>query len=130
MIIHVRIGSQGPAVVMLHGFADIARLDSFVARALLVAEFVNSIDLKQTITPGPERFMIVPEAKRSARSGGELTLRAIVKCGVPAKRASMTLIETRGHQLFPVLDAAQIDTAKRFASGIRTGGGRLRRGRA
>ena len=29
----------------------------------------------------------------------------------------MTLIETRGHQLFPVLDAGQIDTAKRFASG-------------
>jgi thioredoxin reductase (NADPH) len=29
----------------------------------------------------------------------------------------MTLIETRGHQLFPVLDAGQIDTVKRFASG-------------
>jgi thioredoxin reductase (NADPH) len=29
----------------------------------------------------------------------------------------MTLIETRGHQLFPVLDAGQIETAKRFASG-------------
>jgi len=28
----------------------------------------------------------------------------------------MTLIETRGHQMFPVLDAAQIETAKRFAS--------------
>ena len=27
------------------------------------------------------------------------------------------LIDTRGHQLFPVLDAAQIATAKRFASG-------------
>src|SRR5262245_33891724 len=29
----------------------------------------------------------------------------------------MTIIETRGHQLFPVLDGSQIDTAKRFASG-------------
>ncbi len=29
----------------------------------------------------------------------------------------MSVIETRAHQLFPVLDQAQIDTAKRFASG-------------
>jgi thioredoxin reductase (NADPH) len=29
----------------------------------------------------------------------------------------MSLAETRHHQLFPVLDAAQIETAKRFASG-------------
>jgi thioredoxin reductase (NADPH) len=29
----------------------------------------------------------------------------------------MTLLETRRHQLFPVLDAAQTETAKRFASG-------------
>ena len=29
----------------------------------------------------------------------------------------MSLIDTRGHQMFPVLDAAQIETAKRFASG-------------
>jgi len=29
----------------------------------------------------------------------------------------MSLIETRRHQLFPVLDAGQIETAKRFASG-------------
>jgi len=29
----------------------------------------------------------------------------------------MSLIETRGHQLFPVLDASQIETATRFASG-------------
>jgi thioredoxin reductase (NADPH) len=29
----------------------------------------------------------------------------------------MTLIATRAHQMFPVLDAAQIETAKRFASG-------------
>jgi len=29
----------------------------------------------------------------------------------------MSVLETRRHQLFPVLDAAQIDTAKRFASG-------------
>jgi thioredoxin reductase (NADPH) len=29
----------------------------------------------------------------------------------------MSLIETRHHQMFPVLDAAQIETAKRFASG-------------
>ena len=29
----------------------------------------------------------------------------------------MTLVETRGDQLFPVLDAAQIETARRFASG-------------
>jgi thioredoxin reductase (NADPH) len=29
----------------------------------------------------------------------------------------MSLIETRAHQLFPVLDAGQIETAKRFASG-------------
>ena len=30
----------------------------------------------------------------------------------------MSLIDTRGHQMFPVLDAAQIETAKRFASGV------------
>ena len=30
----------------------------------------------------------------------------------------MTIIETRGHQLFPVLDGSQIDTAKRFASAL------------
>ena len=29
----------------------------------------------------------------------------------------MSIIETRGHQMFPVLDAEQIETAKRFASG-------------
>ena len=29
----------------------------------------------------------------------------------------MSVIKTRGHQLFPVLDATQIDTAKHFASG-------------
>ena len=29
----------------------------------------------------------------------------------------MSLIRTRGHQLFPILDAAQVETAKRFASG-------------
>ena len=29
----------------------------------------------------------------------------------------MTILETRGHQMFPVLDAAQMGTAKRFASG-------------
>ena len=29
----------------------------------------------------------------------------------------MSLIETRRHQMFPVLDVAQIETAKRFASG-------------
>jgi thioredoxin reductase (NADPH) len=29
----------------------------------------------------------------------------------------MSLIDTRHHQMFPVLDAAQIETAKRFASG-------------
>ena len=29
----------------------------------------------------------------------------------------MTLIDTRGHQMFPVLGAGQIDTARRFASG-------------
>ena len=29
----------------------------------------------------------------------------------------MSLIETRHHQMFPVLDLAQIETAKRFASG-------------
>ena len=29
----------------------------------------------------------------------------------------MTLLATRRHQLFPVLDAAQTETAKRFASG-------------
>ena len=29
----------------------------------------------------------------------------------------MSLIETRGRQLFPVLDTGQIETAKRFASG-------------
>ncbi len=32
----------------------------------------------------------------------------------------MTLIDTRGHQMFPVLDAGQIETAKRFASGPAT----------
>src|SRR4029078_8969491 len=29
----------------------------------------------------------------------------------------MSVIETRGHQMFPVLDAGQIETAKRFVSG-------------
>jgi thioredoxin reductase (NADPH) len=29
----------------------------------------------------------------------------------------MSVIKTRGHQLFSVLDAGQIDTARRFASG-------------
>ena len=29
----------------------------------------------------------------------------------------MSLAETRRHQMFPVLDVAQIETAKRFASG-------------
>ena len=29
----------------------------------------------------------------------------------------MSLVETRRHQMFPVLDVAQIETAKRFASG-------------
>ena len=29
----------------------------------------------------------------------------------------MSLVENRAHQLFPVLDAGQIETAKRFASG-------------
>ena len=29
----------------------------------------------------------------------------------------MSIIETRGDQMFPVLDAGQIETAKRFASG-------------
>ena len=29
----------------------------------------------------------------------------------------MSLLETRRHQLFPVLDAVQMETAKRFASG-------------
>ena len=32
-------------------------------------------------------------------------------------RDAMSLIETRREQMFPVLDAAQIETAKRFASG-------------
>ena len=36
---------------------------------------------------------------------------------LPAWRAPSERIKTRGHQLFPVLDASQIDTAKRFASG-------------
>src|SRR5262249_42462727 len=35
----------------------------------------------------------------------------------PAKTVPMSVIKTRGHQLFPVLDGMQIDTAKRFASG-------------
>ena len=29
----------------------------------------------------------------------------------------MSLIDTRHHQMFPVLDAAQMEQAKRFASG-------------
>jgi thioredoxin reductase (NADPH) len=29
----------------------------------------------------------------------------------------MSLVETRGYQMFPVLDAEQVETAKRFASG-------------
>ena len=32
----------------------------------------------------------------------------------------MSLVKTRGHQLFPILDAAQVETAKRFASGPAT----------
>jgi thioredoxin reductase (NADPH) len=35
----------------------------------------------------------------------------------PSSKASTSIIETRHHQMFPVLDAAQIETAKRFASG-------------
>src|SRR5262245_44281141 len=31
--------------------------------------------------------------------------------------APMSLVETRGYQMFPVLDPAQIETASRFASG-------------
>src|SRR4051794_7990453 len=31
--------------------------------------------------------------------------------------SSTSIIETRHHQMFPVLDAAQVETAKRFASG-------------
>src|SRR5258707_12249522 len=33
-----------------------------------------------------------------------------------SQRPIMSLIETRGPQMFPVLDAAQIETARRFAS--------------
>ena len=29
----------------------------------------------------------------------------------------MSVVETRRHQMFPVLDMGQIETAKRFASG-------------
>ena len=29
----------------------------------------------------------------------------------------MSVIKTRGHQLFPVLDGTQVDTAEHFASG-------------
>jgi thioredoxin reductase (NADPH) len=29
----------------------------------------------------------------------------------------MSVIQTRSHQMFPVLDAGQVETAKRFASG-------------
>jgi thioredoxin reductase (NADPH) len=29
----------------------------------------------------------------------------------------MSVLETRSHQMFPVLDAGQIETARRFASG-------------
>ena len=32
----------------------------------------------------------------------------------PAKTVPMSVIKTRGHQLFPVLDGMQIDTAKRL----------------
>ena len=33
------------------------------------------------------------------------------------RRNTMSVVETRRHQMFPVLDMAQIETAKRFASG-------------
>ena len=46
----------------------------------------------------------------------------------------MSIIEKRREQIFPVLDAAQIETAKRFASGpqrdVRAGRGGVRRRRA
>ena len=46
----------------------------------------------------------------------------------------MSVIETRRQQMFPVLDAGQIETARRFASGparsFRTARDRVRRGRA
>ena len=34
-----------------------------------------------------------------------------------SRRYAMSVVETRRHQMFPVLDMAQIETAKRFASG-------------
>jgi thioredoxin reductase (NADPH) len=39
----------------------------------------------------------------------------VLKCG--AEESTLSVIQTRGHQLFPVLDASQIDVAKRFANG-------------
>ena len=62
------------------------------------------------------------EAALPAAGGGcRLPQRSNLCPGVAAKprssqRLIMTLIETRGHQMFPVLDAAQVETARRFAS--------------
>src|SRR5262249_4234365 len=44
----------------------------------------------------------------------------LVKSGTAryaSRRPSMSIVEARRYQLFPVLDAAEIETAKRFASG-------------
>src|SRR5512141_766047 len=56
----------------------------------------------------------------SRRGGRAASLRPALHvkvAGHTARRVSMSVIETRSHQMFPVLDAGQIETAKRFASG-------------
>jgi hypothetical protein len=41
--------------------------------------------------------------------------------GAMDERAAMSLIDTRHYQMFPVLSAPQIETARRFASARRDG---------
>src|SRR3954463_7317628 len=55
-----------------------------------------------------------------AAAAGWYTARTLCPGGAatrrPSQRPIMSLIETRGPQMFPVLDAVQIETARRFAS--------------
>ncbi len=53
------------------------------------------------------------QRQRAARIGGPMQRASELL----QRRNVMSVIKTRGHQLFPTLDPVQIDTAKRFASG-------------
>src|SRR5262245_29442003 len=46
-----------------------------------------------------------------------LNSRGCPRAGSPLRRTLMTSLDSRRHQMFPVLSAAQLETVKRFASG-------------